>query len=105
AMVVQITGIPAETVHVDPALHRERFLPLLAGRKLEGQGNRQKLGATFRFEAVSSGRELQLEASGSDEVLLHSLLVRDGTRGRFEITLLVSQVESARKGSTRAGIA
>ncbi len=104
-MVVQIPGIPAEPVHVDPAPHRKRFLPLLTGRQPEGQGNRQELGATLRCEAVPSGRQLQLEASISEEVLLRSLLVGDGARGRFEITLLVGQIEPTRKSPTRAGIA
>src|SRR5206468_12650853 len=60
---------------------------------------------TLRCEAVPSGRQLQLEASISEEMLLRSLLVGDGARGRFEITLLVGQIEPTRKSPTRAGIA
>src|SRR2546426_9595494 len=101
-MIVQVAGVPAETVHVDPALHREPLVSLLTGRKLEGQGNGQPLWATFRREAVPSGRQLELEASGSAEVLFRSLLVCGRSRRGFEIPLFVGQIEPARKSSIRA---
>ena len=109
AVIVQIAGIPAKLVHIDPASENgaEQFPLAWPGTGcvcVNGRTERSEFRAPFGDETVNTWWQLDVEAVFDDEVVFAAALVVDGSVRCPGLRVAVREVEACGRGRLDAEV-
>ena len=105
AVIVKIARVPAAAVHVDPAIQPGRVARGLTRSNREIRRGWKIFGSTFNDEAIVAGRQLELEATGRNEVVFVAFVIGDRIGRRARCSREVGEVHARRNELARRAIA
>src|SRR5262245_28441411 len=93
-MIVEVAGVPAPRVHVDPALGVQLDLPTLSGSEIEIDRDGPMLGTSLGDNAILSGRQFDLNSPRHDEVMLTAFVISQHTLWSYWYAARVYDVDA-----------
>ena len=92
-MIMKITRIPAEPVHVDPAIHYDVNFSLFARARFDCCAEGPVFQAALGNQRIGAGQQRHFESAFDDEVFLVPARVANGAIGRPQLAVAVVEVE------------